>query len=63
MYAQTGIGVYGLYLIFLSTNNSVSVSPLVSSNGRTFTGTKSGNNIVLTANDTVWGGIRVIMMN
>ena len=63
MYAQTGAYSYGLYLIFLNTSDAVFVNALVTNGGRTFTGQRSGNNIVLTANDTVWGGIRVLMMN
>jgi len=63
MYAQTGANSMGLYLIFMNTSDNVIITPLISGVGRTFTGVRSGDNIVLTANDTVWGGIRVLMMN
>lgn len=63
MYIQTGASSYGLYIIFMNTSDVVTITPLVNGGGRTFTGARSGNNIVLTANDTVWGGIRVLMMN
>ena len=56
----TGISVYG---IFIDTDGTVTVTKLMGISSRTFTGTYSNGNITLTANETVYGGIRVIMPN
>ena len=62
MYLQTGPSAAGLYMIF-ADSNQVQVSKLAGDSVITFTGTKSGNNIILNASDTVWGGIRAFTMN
>ena len=53
----------GLYAIIRNMQNEVYVQSLISNTPVTFTGTFSNGTITLTANSTVWGGIRVIMPN
>jgi hypothetical protein len=65
MYSQISASAYGLYLIFMNTSDAVTITPIINNGGRTFTGQRSGNTIIITAgnSETVWGGIRVITMN
>ena len=60
MYLATSSTNFGLYMIFIDTNGTVSVGKLAGTNNRTFTGQLSGNTVTLTASDTVYGGIRII---
>lgn len=62
MYIATNSNGFSLYGIFVDTNNAVTVKKLAGDNARTFTGSVSGNTLTLTASDTVYGGIRVIMI-
>jgi hypothetical protein len=49
----------------MNTSDAVTITPIINNGGRTFTGQRSGNTIIITAgnSETVWGGIRVITMN
>lgn len=63
MYFQTGVSYYALYLVFMNTQDTIIFTKIAGSSPITFTGTRNGNVINVTASDTVWGGIRVTTMN
>ena len=63
MYIQTGASAYGIYLIFLNTSDAVFVTKIAGTSNISFSGTRSGNALNLTASSTVWGGIRAMTMN
>ena len=53
----------GLYAIIRNMQNEVYVRSLISNTPFTWTGTYSNGAITLTANSTVYGGIRVLILN
>ena len=65
MYIGTGPSTdgMGIYEIHIDTSNNVVIIRVAGGNGRTFTGTLSGDTLTITASTTVYGGIRVLMLD
>lgn len=63
MFGGTGASNPFVYLLFFTTDNTVTFVPIIASNNRTFTASVDGTTLTITGNNTVWGGIRLIWIN